>query len=228
MTDIHSAPDDQVEAAEYVLGLLTPDEAKQFEAQLSESPEMREDVADWREFFANMAGAVPEIAPPVAIYAAISDRLFSGKRRRRIALPRIFEVAIGAVAAAFFAFGVIFFTQSNLSQPNSVIATEIAAADGSVVVNAVYIVKSGELRIARESDAPAEGRAFQLWLVAGDSAPESLGLLPEQATSSLIVPGSLRWRVQGATLAISDEPAGGSPTGAPTGAILAVGVVAGV
>jgi len=39
------------------------------------------------------------------------------------------------------------------------------------------------------------------------------------------VPDDLRRRVAGAVLAISDEPEGGSPTGAPTGDVLAVGPV---
>jgi anti-sigma-K factor RskA len=42
---------------------------------------------------------------------------------------------------------------------------------------------------------------------------------------ALPLPEALRGTVAGLVLAVSDEPPGGSPTGAPTGAVLAVGQV---
>jgi anti-sigma-K factor RskA len=53
-----------------------------------------------------------------------------------------------------------------------------------------------------------------------------LGILATDETiNEIIIPESLRIKMVGATLAISDEPAGGSPTGAPTGAVLAAGEI---
>ena len=69
------------------------------------------------------------------------------------------------------------------------------------------------------SAAPA-GQVQELWIIAPDAAPVSLGLLQE---ASLAVPYPTL--PQGWTLAVSLEPAGGSPTGAPTGPVLAAGVV---
>jgi anti-sigma-K factor RskA len=53
----------------------------------------------------------------------------------------------------------------------------------------------------------------------------SLGVLPASALAVVSVPEALRTATIGGTLAISDEPVGGSPTGAPSGAVLAVGSV---
>jgi anti-sigma-K factor RskA len=63
-----------------------------------------------------------------------------------------------------------------------------------------------------------------LWLIAEGGAPVSLGLLEPQGPSRITVPDDLRPVLAGATLAVSDEPPGGSPTGQPTGAVLAAGV----
>ena len=53
--------------------------------------------------------------------------------------------------------------------------------------------------------------------------PDSLGVLPQDAASRITLPEALRGKLVGSVLAISDEPEGGSPTGAPTGAVLATG-----
>jgi anti-sigma-K factor RskA len=71
--------------------------------------------------------------------------------------------------------------------------------------------------------ALAADRAFELWVLpAGGAAPRSLGLLPlpgasvdSELPSAL---GALLPTAQG--LAVSIEPSGGSPTGAPTGPVL--------
>jgi anti-sigma-K factor RskA len=65
---------------------------------------------------------------------------------------------------------------------------------------------------------------LQLWLIAGNDAPVSLGVLPAQAMVALQVPAAVSARLApDAVLAVSDEPPGGSPTGQPTGAVLAMG-----
>ncbi len=55
----------------------------------------------------------------------------------------------------------------------------------------------------------------ELWIIAPDAAPVSLGLL---ADGPLTVQYPMPPR--GWTLAVSIEPAGGSPTGAPTGPVI--------
>ena len=72
------------------------------------------------------------------------------------------------------------------------------------------------------------GRALELWLIEGQGAVVSLGLLPDAREGEMIIGTALRARMSGAVLAVSDEPAGGSPTGAPTGAVLATGAVSDV
>jgi anti-sigma-K factor RskA len=112
-------------------------------------------------------------------------------------------------------------------QPDTVTPTSVArvvAQDNSLVVVAAYVEDSGQLFVERQIGASAQGRSLEMWIIAGDAAPLSLGILATDETiNEIIIPENLRNQMVGATLAISDEPEGGSPTGVPTGAVLAAG-----
>ena len=84
--------------------------------------------------------------------------------------------------------------------------------------------RSGLLvRSVSAATAPNE-RVFELWAIApGSASPRSLGVIPANGELKLSpLPPDLR---DGATLAISIEPLGGSPTRQPTGPIVFVGTV---
>jgi anti-sigma-K factor RskA len=57
---------------------------------------------------------------------------------------------------------------------------------------------------------------LELWLIAQDGVPVSLGLLAAGGETVLVPPADLAAQLPGATLAVSAEPPGGSPTGSPT------------
>ena len=68
---------------------------------------------------------------------------------------------------------------------------------------------------------PYSDKDYQLWMLPADgSNPVSLGLLPEQAGSIMLTPPDAFKLAQVSGLAVSLEPAGGSPTGLPTGPVL--------
>ena len=68
-------------------------------------------------------------------------------------------------------------------------------------------------------------RAFELWLIpVGETRPRSLGLIQPGQPIKLEIPPDLQGRITpDATLAVSLEPPGGSPTGLPTGEVIAAG-----
>lgn len=83
----------------------------------------------------------------------------------------------------------------------------------------------GRIRLqASASPALAADRAHELWaLPGGDAAPVSLGLLPRAGAAERDLTPSQRAALTGtAKLAVSIEPAGGSPVGAPTGPVILV------
>ena len=97
-------------------------------------------------------------------------------------------------------------------QPNFVAAIT-ATGDGLVVVPAALLTN--------------DPRAFELWLIpVGETTPRSLAR-PSSQPIKLTIPPDLAGRLTpDATLAVSLEPPGGSPTGAPTGPVIAAGKLA--
>ncbi len=213
-------------AAEYALGLLTPPEAEAFEARLAVDPAFRDLYARWAEDLAALTDDLPEVAPPPRVQAAIEGRLFAQPARRglfgRFGLPAL----LGATAVAGVLAVVLNLGSFAPVPEGPLYRAEIAAEDGSLRVIAAYDPATEALRIERVTGSAPAGRVLELWLIAGDAAPASLGVLPEAATAVIPVPDALRAGLAGGVLAISEEPVGGSPTGAPTGEVLALGPVA--
>lgn len=82
-------------------------------------------------------------------------------------------------------------------------------ADGSVVATG----------LSREAETTR-----QLWFVPSDGDPQSIGLLGEDERNILSVDAALSDALDaGATIAVSVEPPGGSPTGVPTGDVIGTG-----
>jgi anti-sigma-K factor RskA len=78
------------------------------------------------------------------------------------------------------------------------------------------------LALAQVSGGPAAaGRVYQLWVLKGGAKPRPIGLLPNASRAALdITEDDARALAAADGVAISLEPAGGSPTGLPTGPIL--------
>ena len=91
-----------------------------------------------------------------------------------------------------------------------------ADADRTPILLAKFDAETRQLSVRRLQPAPADpAHAHELWLVAGGTAPRSLGLLGGDETTVNLPPDQAA-ALANAVLAISLEPPGGSPTGAPT------------
>ena len=113
-----------------------------------------------------------------------------------------------------------------MQDPAQTYVAELTDDLDTFVVQARFDPASNQLDLTRTSGGPREARALEMWLVAGDNAPVSLGVWPKgQANAVLDISADLALQMAGGVLAVSDEPEGGSPTGAPTGDVLAVGQV---
>jgi len=90
--------------------------------------------------------------------------------------------------------------------------------------SAVVTVQNGALTLTTIGPmAPPSGKSYQLWLLPTQGAPISLGVLtPGQARYA--IPAAVQAQLaQAKAFAVSVEPAGGSPTGLPTGAVIMAG-----
>ncbi|WP_283179191.1 anti-sigma factor [Gemmobacter sp. 24YEA27] len=88
----------------------------------------------------------------------------------------------------------------------------------------LYDSATGSVSLAHMTGDPVEGRDFQLWIARGAEAPVSLGVIPAGVSTRVGTTDQIRaLMTTSAHMAISLEPPGGSPTGQPTGPVLAVG-----
>lgn len=215
--------EDTALAGEYALHLLDADERHAFERRLEGEPQLRQLVVAWDEGFALLSEEFEPVTPPAGIKTKIDNVLFPiAKKQTSSVWGWLSGLGLVAVLAVF-----AFFAVPYLNPPASPLySAELAAEDETLVVVASYFPENGRIQIDRQTGSAASGRALELWLIAdGASVPVSLGVLSTQTTSNIEIPQALIALIAGGTLAISDEPLGGSTTGAPTGAVLAAGVV---
>lgn len=221
MSDQQDISEDEALAAEYVLRLLDVDAERAFETRLQSEPDLRAQVRFWEAELAQLADDLPEVAPSAAVRAELLSKL-NGKNTRKdrgwtwgwLAFPGLAAVAV----AAFLLFGPLL--QDPAFDPT--LHATLISADGAVHIEAGYAPDGNLFKVIPEMGAPAPGRDFELWVIGPDTdAPVSLGVIPVDQESLFEITMEVASLIDGGVLAVSDEPAGGSPTGAPTGAILA-------
>src|SRR5262249_26562029 len=87
-----------------------------------------------------------------------------------------------------------------------------------------------ELRVLAADNLGLDpARAYELWALPGEgAAPVSLGLMPQTGRGTLQLSEAQRLALsRSRQIAISLEPWGGSPTGAPTGPVMYTAEIAG-
>jgi anti-sigma-K factor RskA len=216
-------------AAEYVLRLLGPDDTAACAARAARDPAFAALVADWRAEFEALDVAFPEVAPPRRLGRRIEERLWG---RRPSLLARLWgsaglwrAVAAAAVVAAVW-LGTLVPPPQVPGEPQARLISALASQNSDVSLLAELEPEAAVLNINRTSGAPAAGRSLELWMIQGDEAPVSLGVLPEATRARVPLTREQAARIgPGTTLAITDEPAGGSPTGVPSLPPVAAGPV---
>ncbi|MDN5786873.1 anti-sigma factor [Pseudorhodobacter sp.] len=219
MTDTTDIPEDDLSdllAAEYVLGTLPLAERDAAATRLRRDAGFAVAVAQWEARLAGLNDGFDE-APAPDLLPRIEARLFGTPAHS----PRFWQgwkgLLGGAIAAATL--GVAVLVMLPQSQAPLLPVTTLAA-EGSNLRYSVGL-KDGELHLTRISGDPApQGRVHELWLIAGQSAPVSLGLIT--GTEKTLSAANMQ---AGMVLAITDEPEGGAPGGVPTGQIVASGTI---
>ncbi len=76
MTAHHKLNEDRPLAAEYVLGLLDPAEAEDFEKAMKDDPFLRASYAQWAAHFANENSQIAPVSPPEHVFQNIDKAIF--------------------------------------------------------------------------------------------------------------------------------------------------------
>jgi len=223
---IDPADGNKLLAAEYVLGVLGAAERREVERRLAQEPALASEVAFWEERLTGLIDAVAPVSPPEATLSRIETAIASAPRPasvwQSLTFWRSFAIASATLAAASIAALVyiglvpgarvplLATLSGSAGQPNFV-ASVTATGNTLVVVPAALLTN--------------DPRAFELWLIpTGETRPRSLGLIQPGQPIRLDIPSDLAARITpDATLAVSLEPPGGSPTGLPTGPVIAAG-----
>ncbi len=208
-------------AAEYVIGTLAGRARRAFERRMRRDPFVLRRVQGWEERLVPLALAVAPVAPTPAVWSAISKRIGAGASPSRW---RALAAALAAVAVLGIGWALWQELRPREPQATAVVATEVGAPLWRVALAAdgeyLEVETVGDVRYA-------DDRARELWALPGDAAPVSLGLMPPSGRTRLPLDDRQRAALAlAANIAVSDEPAGGSPTGAPTGAVLYVAPLA--
>lgn len=217
-------------AADYVTGTLRGRARRRFEALLPAHANLRAAVRAWQDRLMPLTASIAPQPPSPQVWRRIEAGLWGGAATPASA-PRwwarlAFWRGLSALATvAAVSLGLLLASPPPALPPIVVVMSPATpAGDGAIVPASIVASISGDGRsvvtrpltpVAMQAD-----RVLELWAAAGNEPPRSLGLI--SASGATVV---RRTSLPAGTdhLAVSLEPPGGSPTGAPTGPVLFVG-----
>lgn len=214
-------------AARCAAGTLRGRARRRYEALLGSHPALRDAHARWQSRLMPLSTALPPQAPPPQLWRRIESALWpraSTAWWERLALWRSLAAA-GSVATVMLA---LLLAAPERAQPPVVVVLQGTGGEAAGINTFVASVSGDGRALVTRPLLPVAmqtGRALELWSVPPEGAPRSLGLISASGATVIArerLPVSL---LNGGTaaFAVSLEPPGGSPTGAPTGPVLYVG-----
>jgi anti-sigma-K factor RskA len=237
-----SFEDDQnnLRYAEYVLGVLDADARAAVAREVATSDAAAAAVALWQQRLAPLAESVPEVAPSAPVWPRIRQALgWEGPRARQSrpvgfwGTPRPWQwISLGACVMAALCLVTLLREPVREIPPAGHIALMVSSIrqDNGVTDWTATMDLDRKQIVVVPASIPAvpNGRSTQLWLIPAGKAPISVGVFaPDHAA---VLPLSAQLLAQlgpTASLAVSYEPLGGSPTGQPTGMVIAKGAISG-
>lgn len=227
---------DDMLAAEYVLGVLPAPERQQVAHRIERDADFARLVEAWEATLTPLAADYDEIAPPTDLKQRIDARLFAGAGSPeragtvRQAGTRLLDrlwiwrgLAAASLAVAVF-LGALLFTQPEPDAPTPRLLATLGHEETDVTVFALYDAATGQVVLAEVAGERPADSAFELWVIEGERAPVSLGLIDGDTDIRIDLGEDIGPLMRaGSLLAVSVEPPGGSPTGQPTGPVVALG-----
>ena len=213
--------------------MLGAEERRRAEFRIASEPRFAAEVAYWEARLGRLADGVPAVAPPATGGDGIEARLSAslkvpaerGGIWQSLAFWRTFAIESTALAAASLA-GLVYLAQVPLLGP-PLLATLNAESGQASFVAAVNKGGDSLTIVPAALLSGDQQKAFELWLIPPGDKPHSLGLIDPTKPVRITVPEALLPQVnRDAVLAVSLEPPGGSPTGQPTGPVIANGKLA--
>lgn len=218
-------------AAEYVAGTLRGPARRRFETLLAAHPALQAAVSGWQARLMPLTLAVDAEVPPPRVWRNVEQRLWPQEATaapaawwRRLAVWRGVS-AFATVAAVTLG---LLLASPQPAVPPVVVVLQSTGAEGQMVSSFVASVSGDGRALVTQPIQPvalSPDRVLELWSVPPQGAPKSLGLIKANGTTVLARDKLPLTLLKGGTaaLAVSVEPPGGSPTGAPTGPVVYAG-----
>jgi len=215
-------------AAEHALGTLRGRARARFEAIARADPAVRAIRERWELAFARLAESVPPVEPPARVWAAIEERI-AGATPRGVRLGlgfwRSFGLLSGGVAAVLLAAFLVLSGAPHRGPPGSV-AVLVSPTQEARMVIAMHPDALRIHNVRPWTKVREQGRVLELWALPKEGPARSLGLVANEPGDFVIRIRLGDERLRDArTIALSSEPAGGSPSHAPSGPVLCSGLV---
>jgi anti-sigma-K factor RskA len=217
-------------AAEYALGTLSPRARRRVDSLIRRDARVANAVHGWEYRLAGLAEGVPAVTPAPRVWEGIRQRLGMAEEPRRGREPWWANIAIWrGLATAGFAIAVglgVLLATLRPGEPQPVIVV-LAGQDArpALVASAARGSRTLIVKAVATVDV-APDRSLELWALPEGQNPQPLGLVPATGVGRITLAGPAESVLANArALAVSLEPAGGSPTGLPTGPVLYTGAV---
>jgi anti-sigma-K factor RskA len=242
MSDSLKGPAEGVTAAEHALRLLTGEDQQEATRRAVSEPGFAAEIARWRGRLAVLYDEIEPVAAPPDLWTQIEARTTGRSAandnvsalRRRLVAWKAAAGAMTALAAALALFVLVEPRTTVVPQPQipaaqrpSAPMVAILADSGRNKAVASWDPGARQLVLAVTGDMPVGSQhSPELWVIPAGGKPRSLGLMPEGKQAHLRLADAVaQLLAEGATIAVSVEPRGGSPTGAPTGPVIASGAL---
>lgn len=223
--------------AEYVLGVLDADARAAVAREVSESTEAATAVARWQRHLMPLTDTLPDATPPAQVWTRITQSLRWNSAKQDVPRRSWFEnlrlwqwIGVGASMLAAACVVVLLRTETTPTAQiaaHTLMVSSIKQTNGVVGWTATMDLSRKEMiLVAASPNAYANDRSTQLWLIPQGGKPISVGVFKPNDTNVMPLSASLLSQLgPTAMLAVSVEPMGGSPTGQPTGPVVAQGQI---
>jgi len=225
--------------AEYVLGVLDADARARVAHEVQTIDEAAIAVALWRRRLIPLAERIEEVAPAPDVWARILDALQLDAPTRLESRKGLWQnlqlwhwLGTGASVIAASLLVVLLLPSRAPTPPGGKLGYMVSTMqqdNGVTGWTATMDLQHARMVVVPATPvALAQGRAPELWLIPAGQKPISVGIIDrDKPTTIALVPVMLARLGPTAALAVTAEPIGGSPSGQPTGPVIAKGAITG-